>query len=101
MSIYEYDDELHFRTLREEGREEGLELGENRLAKLLQTLMDAGRNEDVREPSLTWNTESSYIWRRHEQYKFACQHGNIYPKSAGISLLIYRRLKTFFYHDSA
>lgn len=48
MSIYEYDEELHFRTLREEGREEGLELGENRLAELLQTLMDTGRNEDVR-----------------------------------------------------
>ena len=48
VSIYEYDEELHFRTLREEGREEGLELGENRLAELLQTLMDAGRNEDMR-----------------------------------------------------
>ena len=30
-----------------EGCEEGLELGENRLAELIQTLMDAGRNEDV------------------------------------------------------
>ena len=48
VSIYEYDEELHFRTLREEGREESLELGENRLAELLQTLMDAGRNEDMR-----------------------------------------------------
>ena len=43
MSIYEYDEELHFRTLREEGREEG----ERRLADLLQKLMDTGRSEDV------------------------------------------------------
>ena len=43
MSIYEYDEELHFKTL----REEGLELGESRLADLLQKLMDAGRSEDV------------------------------------------------------
>lgn len=51
VSIYEYDEELHFKTLREEGREEGLELGleqgENRLATLLQMLMEAGRSEDV------------------------------------------------------
>ena len=47
MSIYEYDEELHFRTLKEEGREEGLEQGERRLADLLQKLMDAGRSEDV------------------------------------------------------
>ena len=39
MSIYEYDEELHFRTLREEG--------ENRLADLLQKLIDTGRNEDM------------------------------------------------------
>ena len=43
MSIYEYDEELHFKTL----REEGIEQGENRLATLLQMLMEAGRNEDV------------------------------------------------------
>ena len=27
MSIYEYDEEKHFRTLRQEGREEGLKKG--------------------------------------------------------------------------
>ena len=43
VSIYEYDEELHFKTL----REEGIEQGENRLATLLQMLMEAGRNEDV------------------------------------------------------
>lgn len=43
MSIYEYDEELHFKTL----KEEGIEQGENRLAALLQMLMAAGRSEDV------------------------------------------------------
>ena len=48
VSIYEYDEELHFKTLFEEGVEAGMERGENRLAELLQTLIDAGRSEDVR-----------------------------------------------------
>ena len=43
VSIYEYDEELHFKTLYEEGREEG----ERRLADLLQKLIDTGRSEDV------------------------------------------------------
>ena len=47
VSIYEYDEELHFQTLREEGHAEGLEQGENRLAELLQMLIKAGRNEDA------------------------------------------------------
>ena len=47
MSIYKYDEELHFKILREEGREEGLELAESRLADLLQKIMNAGRSEDV------------------------------------------------------
>ena len=55
MSIYEYDEELHFKTLYEEGREagleeghkSGLEQGERRLAELLQKLIDTGRSEDV------------------------------------------------------
>ena len=47
VSIYEYDEELHFRTLYEEGVEDGMEQGERRLVELLQTLIDAGRSEDV------------------------------------------------------
>ena len=51
VSIYEYDEELHLKTLYEEGVEDGrklgLEQGENRLVELLQSLMAAGRNEDV------------------------------------------------------
>ena len=34
MSIYEYDEELHFKTLLEECREQGLEEGERRINKL-------------------------------------------------------------------
>ena len=48
MSIYEYDEELHLKTLYEEGVEAGMERGESRLAELLQTLIDAGRSEDAR-----------------------------------------------------
>ena len=48
VSIYEYDEELHFKTLYENGVEDGMERGESRLAELLQTLIDAGRNEDLR-----------------------------------------------------
>ena len=55
MSIYEYDEELHFRTLREEGREEGFEAGlkqgERRLARVNQLnsiLIDLGRLNDLK-----------------------------------------------------
>ena len=47
VSIYEYDEELHLKTLYEEGVEDGMKRGESRLAELLQALMDAGRSEDV------------------------------------------------------
>lgn len=43
MSIYEYDEELHFQTLREEGREEG----ERRLNKLNSILIDLDRHENT------------------------------------------------------
>ena len=56
VSIYEYDEELHFKTLRDEGyesgftegREVGLEHGENRLNKLHSTLIDLGRLDDLK-----------------------------------------------------
>lgn len=59
LSIFEYDEEAHHKLLYEEGVEDGmergiehgrklgLEQGENRLVELLQSLMAAGRNEDV------------------------------------------------------
>ena len=51
VSIYEYDEELHFRTLYEEGREDGLEQGERRLARVNQLhsiLIDLGRLDDLK-----------------------------------------------------
>ena len=63
MSIYEYDEELHFKTLFEEGHEsgyaegreagltEGVKQGEIRLARVNQlndTLIDLGRLDDLR-----------------------------------------------------
>ena len=51
MSIYEYDEELHFRTLREEGFAAGLEQGKIRLARVNQLnsiLVDTGRLDDLK-----------------------------------------------------
>ena len=56
MSIYEYDEELHFKTLRDEGyesgyaegHEAGLEQGESRLNKLYAILIELGRFDDLK-----------------------------------------------------
>ena len=60
MSIYEYDEELHFRTLYEEGMEDGIERGkklgfeqgreqgESRLNKLHAILIESDRLEDLK-----------------------------------------------------
>ena len=51
MSIYEYDEELHFKTLFEEGREAGLKQSEIRLARVNQLhaiLIDLGRLDDLK-----------------------------------------------------
>ena len=64
MSIFEYDEEKHLKSEREqayrsgkdegiaEGRKEGIKeglcKGENRLAELLQILSAEGRNDDIR-----------------------------------------------------
>ena len=48
MSIYEYDEELHFRTLYEEGVEDGMERGESRLNKLYSILIDRDRLDDLK-----------------------------------------------------
>ena len=48
VSIYEYDEELHLRTLYEEGHEAGLEQGERRLNKLYSILIDLGRVDDLK-----------------------------------------------------
>ena len=52
MSIYEYDEKLHFETLREEGRvqgrEEGREQGVNLLNRLYSILIDSDRLDDLK-----------------------------------------------------
>ena len=41
MSIFEYDEELHKRTLREEGMEEGIEKGrENAITEIIKNMLD-------------------------------------------------------------
>lgn len=55
MSIFEYDEEKHMKSEREEwreigreeGRKEGLNAGLDNLSRLLQSLMDAGKTEEV------------------------------------------------------
>lgn len=51
MSIFEYDEEKHMKSEREEwreiGRKEGLNAGLDNLSRLLKSLMDAGKTEEV------------------------------------------------------
>lgn len=47
VCIFEYNEELHLKTIKEEGVEEGIEIGENRFAELLKYLNSAGRQEDL------------------------------------------------------
>ncbi|MBD5520360.1 MAG: hypothetical protein HDR03_03925 [Lachnospiraceae bacterium] len=51
VSIFEYDEEKHMKSEREwaykNGHEKGLEEGEQRLIKLHQLLLSAGRNDDL------------------------------------------------------
>lgn len=52
MSIFEYNEEQHLRSEREQayksGRDEGIKEGETRLTKLLQMLAVEGRDDDIR-----------------------------------------------------
>ncbi|MDE5597286.1 MAG: hypothetical protein K2J04_05585 [Lachnospiraceae bacterium] len=51
MSIFEYNEEQHLKSEREQayqnGHKDGYKEGESRLANLLQILTDAGRSEDI------------------------------------------------------
>lgn len=47
VSIFEYDEEKHIKSERKEWREIGRKEGSDNLAKLLQSLMDAGKTEEV------------------------------------------------------
>ena len=55
VSICEYDEELHFKTLYEEGREDGLKQGERRLTRVNQLhsiLIDLGRLDDLKRATV-------------------------------------------------
>ena len=47
VSIFEYDEEKHMKSERKEWLNKGMEKGSNTLAVLLQSLMDAGKSEEV------------------------------------------------------
>ncbi len=47
VSIFEYDEEKHMKSERKEWLTKGLEKGSDTLAVLLQSLMDAGKSEEV------------------------------------------------------
>ena len=48
LSIFEYDEEAHHRLLYEEGVEDGMEQGENRVNRLNSILIDMGRLDDLK-----------------------------------------------------
>ena len=48
MFLEEYDQELHERTLRSEGLEQGLKEGRNEIVRLIQFLFRDNREEDLR-----------------------------------------------------
>lgn len=51
VCLFEYDEELHLKSVKEEGTKKGISegviIGENRLAKLLRILRDSGRMEEL------------------------------------------------------
>ncbi len=74
VSIFEYDEEKHMKSERKEWREigyqegleaglaEGMKTGGDTLAKLLQTLIDAGKTEDVKR-ALSDNAYREQLYR--------------------------------------
>ncbi|MDE6739548.1 MAG: hypothetical protein K2K07_10680 [Lachnospiraceae bacterium] len=62
MSIFEYDEERHMRSVHEEGRAEG----ENRVVQLMQRLIDAGRMEEMKR-ALSDREYREELYREYEQ----------------------------------
>ena len=60
MSIFEYDEEKHMRSVHEEGRVEG----ENRVVQLMQKLIDAGRMEEMKRAI----SDREYREKLHREY---------------------------------
>lgn len=68
VSIFEYDEEKHMKSERKEWREigyrEGLNSGLDNLAQLLQSLIDAGKTEEVNHVL----NDSDYRKKLYEEY---------------------------------
>lgn len=60
-----YNEKQHNKTLREEGRTEGREEGEKRLASLMQILLEEGRSEDAIRAS----KEKAYREKLYTEYR--------------------------------
>lgn len=64
MSIFEYDEEKHMKSEREEWREIGRKEGRRDLARILKCLMDAGKTEEL-ERALS---DSEYREQLYQEY---------------------------------
>ena len=64
MSIFEYDEEKHIQSEREEWREIGHEEGRDSLALMLKSLMDAGKTEELQQAL----SDSKYREQLYREY---------------------------------
>ncbi len=68
MSIFEYNEEKHLKSEREEwhkiGQKEGEERGEERFSRLIQALFNDGRNEDIKRTF----SDIEYRKRLYDEY---------------------------------
>lgn len=68
MSIFEYDEEKHIKSEREEwreiGRKEGMAAGRDTLALMLKSLMDAGKSDELQRAL----SDSSYRENLYREY---------------------------------
>ena len=73
MSIFEYDEEKHMKSEREEwreiGRTEGLQIGLDNLSLLLNSLMNAGKSEEVRHAL----SDRAYREQLYREYFSKCK----------------------------
>ena len=65
MSIFEYDEEKHMKSEREEWREIGREEGRDDLARILKQLMDSGKTDKLKR-ALSDQKYREQLYREHE-----------------------------------
>lgn len=65
MSIFEYDEEKHMKSEREEWREIGREEGRDDLARILKQLMDSGKTDELKR-ALSDQKYREQLYREHE-----------------------------------